>query len=188
MRVASPMLQIPSWAIILIILTFSAIVNSLSVSNTILIFARDEGSAYTAYSGLEGYGIPYEVVIVPSGGTTLPTLGNNSTQTGNYGGIIVMGEVSYQYSDGFRSALTSEQWQTIFAYQEDFGVRMARIDVYPTPEFSMFTLSDYPLAYCLHEIPGTTPANSNPGCCTNGEEQLLSFTNTTAFDTAGLKR
>ena len=140
MRLSSLVLRCPLWVVLVLAIAFSAIVDAVSVANTILIFARDEGSAYSAYSGLDGYGIPYEVVIVPSGGAALPTLGDNSTQTGNYGGIMIMGEVSYQYSDGFRSALTAQQWQQLFSYQEQYGVRMARIDVFPTPEFGMYMI------------------------------------------------
>ena len=138
MSFSSSVLRRPFWVLLIFTVAFSALVDAFSVANTILILARDEGSAYTAYSGLNGYGIPYEVVIVPSSGASLPTLANNGTQTGNYGGIMIMGEVSYQYSDGFRSALTAQQWQDIFSYQEQYGVRMARIDVFPTPEFGMY--------------------------------------------------
>ncbi|KAF2423714.1 hypothetical protein EJ08DRAFT_700958 [Tothia fuscella] len=137
-----------------------------TVDSTILVFARDTASSYSATSGLNGHGIPYQLVIVPSAGTTLPTL-NSSLTDGNYGGIIVLGEVSYQYSAGFASALTPEQWQTLYAYQIAFGVRMARLDVYPGSDF------------------GTTTAIPGAGCCDIGVEQPVSFTNTSAFPTAG---
>ena len=138
MSFLSSALRRPLWVVVLVFtVAFSSVVDAFSVANTILILARDEGSAYSAYSGLNGYGIPYEVVIVPSGGAALPTLANNGTETGNYGGIMIMGEVSYQYSDGFRSALSAQQWQDMFSYQEQYGVRMARINVFPTPEFGM---------------------------------------------------
>lgn len=106
---------------------------AISVSNTILVFARDAASATSATSGFQGYGIPYQTVIVPQAGITLPTL-NSSTTVGNYGGIVILSEVAYSYSTGFASALTAAQWQTLYNYQTSFGVRMVRLDVYPGPD------------------------------------------------------
>lgn len=105
-----------------------------TVDTTVLIFARDDYSASTASSGLEGYGIPYQTVIVPRDGITLPSLTSSATE-GRYGGIIVMGAVSYDYDGSWRSALTDAQWSTIHEYQTDFHVRLARIDEFPGPAF-----------------------------------------------------
>ena len=139
-----------------------------TVANTILIFARDLPSSYSATSGLNGYGIPYQLQLVPQAGITLPTL-NSSTTQGNYGGIIILAEVSYDYGGNtWASALTAAQFATLHAYQSDFGVRMVRIDVYPGPAFDV-----------VPTIPGA-------GCCGAGVEQLLSFTNTSGFPTANL--
>jgi hypothetical protein len=132
------------------------------------VFARDATSAYSATSGLNAYGIPYELRLVPSTGITLPAL-NSSATAGNYGGIITLSEVSYQYTDSWHSALTTSQWQQIYDYQTSFGVRLVRLDVYPDSDFGVTTT-----------VPST-------GCCDTAE-QLLSFTNTTAFPTAGLKK
>lgn len=104
-----------------------------SVANTILVFARDSASANVATLGLQAYGIPYQAVLVPQSGAALPVLNSSATQ-GNYGGILVLSEVSYQYSTGFMSALNTSQWQTLYNYQTAFGVRMVRLDVYPTPD------------------------------------------------------
>lgn len=104
-----------------------------SVANTILVFARDSASANVATLGLQGYGIPYQAVLVPQSGAALPALNSSATQ-GNYGGILVLSEVSYQYSTGFLSALNASQWQTLYDYQTAFGVRMVRLDVFPTPD------------------------------------------------------
>ncbi|KAI7334631.1 hypothetical protein KC315_g3650 [Hortaea werneckii] len=108
--------------------------NALSVSSTVLVFARDTASGYSATSGFKGYGIPFELVIVPQGGISLPSL-NDSTTQGNYGGIVVLSEVAYSYDDLWGSALTSSQWQQLYDYQMAFGVRMVRLDVYPGPNF-----------------------------------------------------
>jgi len=144
-----------------------AAVAATTVAATVLIFARDSVSAYSAYSGLNGYAIPYQIVVVPQAGITLPTL-NSSATAGNYGAIVILSEVSYDYGNvtGFQSALNSTQWAALYQYQVSFGVRMVRLDVYPSPDL------------------GTTAIG---GCCNTGVEQLISITNTTGFPTAGLK-
>lgn len=111
-----------------------------SVSNTILVFARDTTSAADATSGLQGYGIPYQVVVVPQAGVALPALNASATQ-GNYGGIIVLSEVAYSYSTGWGSALTAAQWQALYNYQVAFSIRMVRLDVFPSTDLGMFLLT-----------------------------------------------
>lgn len=141
---------------------------SKSVSNTVLVFARDSASATVATLGLQGYGIPYQTVIVPQSGAPLPVL-NSSATVGNFGSILVLSEVAYQYSTGFLSALTTTQWTSLYNYQNAFGVRMVRLDVFPTADF------------------GTTTAISGAGCCATGVEQYVRITNSTAFATANIK-
>lgn len=121
----------------LLALQASTALAAITVSNTILVFARDAASATSATLGFQGYGIPYQTVIVPQSGVALPTL-NSSATNGNYGGILVMSEVSYQYSTGFLSALTTAQWTQIYAYQTAFGVRMVRLDTFPTTDMGEF--------------------------------------------------
>lgn len=135
-----------------------------TVSSTILILARDFTSAQNgAFTGLQGYGIPYEVVTVPQEGiTSLPVL-NSSATHGSYGGIVVVSEVGYNYGDQYYSALTRRQWTALWDYQTQFGVRMVRLDVFPTADFGV---------------------SSNGG---NQRDEPLIFTNTTGFATAGLK-
>jgi hypothetical protein len=113
-----------------------------TVSNTILVFARDSASGYSGTSGLAGYGIPYQLVIVPQSGITLPTL-NSSSTSGNYGGIIVISEVAYDFGTraGWGSAITAAQWQALYSYQTTFGVRMVRLDVYPGAESGILSTS-----------------------------------------------
>jgi hypothetical protein len=115
---------------------FTSVNSAITVSSKILVLARDAASAYSGYSGLNAYGIPYQIVLVPQEGITLPTL-NSSSTVGNYGGIIVLSEVSYGYSTGWGSALTAAQWTQIYNYQTSFGVRLARLDVYPDADFGM---------------------------------------------------
>lgn len=136
-----------------------------TAASTVLILARDAPSSYSAFSGLNGYGIPYQVILVPKDGAELPVL-NNSVTAGNYGAIVILSEVSYQYANSFESALTQDQWAQLYQYQVNFAVRMVRLDVFPSPET------------------GTTALGS---CCDTGVEQLISISNSTAFPTAGLK-
>jgi hypothetical protein len=141
-------------------------INSATVASTVLIIARDTKAAYSGYSGLAGYGIPYQILIVPSSGAALPVL-NSSSTSGNFGAIVVISEVSYDYGTaGFQSALTSAQWSSLYGYQVTFGVRMVRIDVFPSADTGTAVLG---------------------GCCGTGVEQLVSISNNSGFPTAGLK-
>lgn len=136
-----------------------------TAASTVLVLARDSPSSYSAFSGLNGYGIPYQVVLIPRDGAALPVL-NSTATVGNYGAIVILSEVSYQYTNSFESALTQAQWAALYQYQVNFAVRMVRLDVFPSTET------------------GTTALG---GCCDTGEEQLISISNSTAFPTAGLK-
>ncbi|EHL02098.1 hypothetical protein M7I_1877 [Glarea lozoyensis 74030] len=145
----------------------AAAVTVRNTKNTVLIFARDADSSYSAFSGLNGYGIPYQVVNVPVGGAKLPVL-NSSATVGNYGAIVVLSEVSYENSKTgtFDSALTTAQWASLYQYQVSFGIRMVRLDALPGSEFGTSALG---------------------ACCDNGVEQLLTITDSSAFPTSGLK-
>ncbi|KAH8694066.1 hypothetical protein BGW36DRAFT_215461 [Talaromyces proteolyticus] len=137
-----------------------------TVLSTILVIAGDSSSAATASSGLNGYGIPFRTLIVPQAGVALPAL--NTSAGGNFGGIVVASQVSYDYggTTGYQSALTTDQWNQLYSYQLTYGVRMVQYDVYPGPAF------------------GATALGS---CCNAGVEQLVSFTDSTDFPTAGLR-
>jgi hypothetical protein len=136
------------------------------IADTILILARSQNDADAASSGLQGYGIPFEVLIVPQAGVTLPTLGTETR--GNYAGFITVSELAYEYPTGWASAITSAQWQQIYDYQLASGVRMVRIDAWPQADF------------------GTRVAIGSDGCC-NGVEQTVKLTNDTLFKSANLK-
>jgi len=141
-------------------------VTATKVNSTALVIARDQSTAYTAYSGLNDHGIPYYLLTVPQGGVALPTL-NDSTTVGNYGLIVVLSEVSYDYgSDGYRSALTQSQWTSLYNYQIAFGVRMVRLDAYPSDQSGTKALG---------------------ACCDTGVEQYVAISSDKYFPTAGLK-
>jgi hypothetical protein len=135
-----------------------------TISSTILVLARDQTAAQNGVTlGLQGYGIPYEVITVPQEGISNLPLLNSSTTHGNYGGIVVLSEVGYNYDDQYYSALTRRQWNQLWDYQISFGVRMVRLDVFPTSDFGVV---------------------SNGG---NVNNEPVVFTNVTGFSTAGLK-
>ncbi|GAD97217.1 extracellular serine-rich protein [Paecilomyces variotii No. 5] len=142
-------------------------VESSSVLSTVLVLAIDSTSAQTATSGLNAYGIPFTTVIVPQEGVTLPDL--NGTSGGNFGGIVVASEVSYDYggTTGWQSALSTDQWNQLYAYQLEYGVRMVQYDVYPGPNYGASAIDD--------------------GCCNTGIEQELSLTDISDFPTSGLR-
>ncbi|KAM7185194.1 non-anchored cell wall protein-1 [Rhypophila sp. PSN 637] len=159
---------LPALTWLLIALYASLTAAALSVSSTILVFARDAVSAKSATSGLQGYGIPYQVVIVPQAGIALPAL-TASGSTGNYGGIIVLSDVAYEYPTGWASAITADQWQTIYSYQVAYGIRLVRLDSFPNTDL------------------GVTTAISGAGCCNAGVEQLVGINDTSAFPTVNIK-
>lgn len=137
-----------------------------TVNGTVLVIARDTIVAYSAYSGLNDHGIPYELLIVPAEGAALPSLNDSATQ-GNYGLIVVLSEVSYiNIGTGqYHSALTDAQWNALYNYQLAFGIRMVRLDVAPS---------------------AATGTASVGVCCSNGDQQV-SISNDKEFTTAGLK-
>lgn len=118
--------------------------------------------------GLEGLGINYEILTFPQAGTPLPTLEQDGY--GNYAGIVTLKELSYEYNEpertGWLSALTDAQWTVLYDYQVKYGVRMARLDVFPTTQFGANV-----------RAPGGASAAG----------QLWSFTNLTGFESSGIK-
>jgi hypothetical protein len=154
----------PLVASLLLLPYASAYVGGATISSTVLVIARDATSAENSVAaGLRGYGIPFEIVIVPQAGiSSLPVL-NSSATTANYGGIVTVSELVYNYDGLYNSALSQSQWEELFSYQTNFGVRMARLDVFPTADFGV-----YPLA-------------------SNVNDEPIIFTNTSGFSSAGLK-
>jgi hypothetical protein len=143
-----------------------------SVYQTALILGGDVNETLYVVSTLQSYSSPYQTIIFPKTGGYLPTLENTTSTTGNYGLIIILEDVSYDYGGtrGWDSALTTDQWDALYAYQTKYGVRMIQLNVSP---------------YLLE---GVAPANGSNGtafgCCTS-EEQYISLIND--FPMAGLR-
>jgi hypothetical protein len=144
------------------------VVPGATVDSTVLILVREGDATYSVTSGLDAYGIPYQLVFVPKTGFSLPVLNTSSTQ-GKYGGIISLSELAFEYDSGYGSGISTAQYDSIYAYQLAFGVRFVRIDAFPQPEF------------------GTTTAPEGSGCCSLDDEQMISLTNSSGFPTANIK-
>ncbi|KAL2828816.1 hypothetical protein BJY01DRAFT_255239 [Aspergillus pseudoustus] len=143
---------------------------SLGFAADILIIARNSAEANVASSGLNAYGIPFTTLLVPQSGAQLPIL-DSAAGGGRFGGIVIAGEVSYDYSStngSWASALTPSQWNQLYAYQLKYGVRMVEYDVSPGIKFG-------------------TKLASTDGCCEDNIEQLISFSDTSDFPSAGLR-
>lgn len=145
-----------------------SLTSALSTNATILVLARNNAAAYSATSGFNAYGIPYQLQIVPAEGIALPPLQSADNTTGNYGGVLILSEVAYDYNGSWHSALTTDQFNQIYAYQSQYGARLVRLDVYPGPAY------------------GTTTQIAGSGCCSSGEEQLVSISDISKFPTANI--
>lgn len=142
--------------------------SGIQVNSTVLILARDSFDVASVSPGLDAYAIPWQQYLIPQAGAPLPTLNSSLTQA-NYGSIILIGSISYDYNGTYNSALTTAQWNQLYAYQTNFKIRMVRINEYPGPNF------------------GTTVANANsPGCCDTGVDATISLTNTALIPGANL--
>lgn len=155
--------------ILVSLLFFGSVIEALTVTSTVLVISKDVPSSRVVTAPLDGYGIPYEVLAVPQGGVIrFPTL-NSTTTEANYGLIVVLSAVAYDYGSeggGWRSALSTDQWTELRNFQKAFAVRMIHLDVYPGPDYGATALG---------------------GCCNPGTIQLAKLTDNTAFPTAGLK-
>ncbi|KAH7239535.1 hypothetical protein BKA59DRAFT_503322 [Fusarium tricinctum] len=143
--------------------------SSTTTATTILILGKDDYACDSAASGLQGYGIPYEKVLVPQEGFVMPTL-NSTSSKGKYGAIILVDAASYLYASGWASAITQQMWDQIFEYQLHFNARLVRINEYPSTQF------------------GVAPAGD--GCCSDQDgvdPQFVSLTDTSQFPSANLK-
>ncbi|KAK6518147.1 hypothetical protein TWF506_005307 [Arthrobotrys conoides] len=103
--------------------------------NNVLILAPDQATAALTEQPLDGYGMAWDTFIVPKGGIELPALTSNDTDgtiTCKYNIIAMHSQLSYDYGDlGWRSALTQDQMNQIYAYQVSCNVRMVHFNIWP---------------------------------------------------------
>jgi hypothetical protein len=143
-----------------------------SLYQTALVIATDAGAADQVMHILNGYGQPAYFLQFAKNGTNLPaleTIQANGMSVGNYGLIIIVGLVTYDFggTTGWASAITTAQWDALYAYQLKYGVRMVHMDGFPG------------------SFPGTTVAPGPSGCCST-EDQTVYISNTSFIPTAGL--
>jgi hypothetical protein len=138
------------WAAASVLFACGAVNAAVTVNSTILVIARDANASYSGTSVLQGYGIPYQVVDMSLSGGGFPQL-NSTSDSGNFGGIVTVSAASYQGGDDWKSVLSENQWQELYRYQENFGVRMVRLNSWPAAEFGVqangnVVTSDLPVA------------------------------------------
>ena len=108
---------------------------AVTVNSTILVISRDSNSTFGGVSLLQGYGIPYQVFDLSVKGS-LPAL-NSTPDAGNFGGIVTVSQTEYSGSDDWKSAISDTQWRQLYAYQEAFGVRMVRLNAWPSTDYGV---------------------------------------------------
>ncbi|KAF2800213.1 hypothetical protein K505DRAFT_355893 [Melanomma pulvis-pyrius CBS 109.77] len=131
----------PSWKSVLglwiLVVFLPHITNAVvTVKSTLLILARDSNATFSGTSVLQGYGIPYQVVDLSLPGGGYPQL-NATPDTGNFGGIVTVSAREYKAGDDWKAALNDKQWKELYAYQEAFGVRMVRLNAWPSADYGV---------------------------------------------------
>ena len=141
-------------------------VYSLVHNSTALFLATDDSALENAKYLFDGYGLNYTQVAVPQEGIELPEL--EMRDGGNFGLIVVVSQVMYGTTQRV-SALTDDQWNSLYDYQTKYGVRMVQLAVAPGQAFGV---------------------NALGSCCDKDEEQFLTLVESiqeSEFPTAGLK-
>ncbi|KAK6358154.1 hypothetical protein TWF730_007508 [Orbilia blumenaviensis] len=141
--------------------------------NNVLILAPDAATAALTEQPLDGYGMAWDTFIVPKEGIALPALTSNDTDgsiTCKYNIIVMHSQLSYDYGDlGWRSALTQDQTNELYAYQVTCNVRMVHFNIWP---------GNYAFG-----------ADAIGGCCNSGDDQNVTIVAEVAakrFPSAGL--
>ncbi|KAF1961030.1 hypothetical protein CC80DRAFT_544427 [Byssothecium circinans] len=102
-----------------------------TIQSTLLILSRDPNATLSGTAVLQGYGIPYQVINLALPAAGFPQL-NSTPDAGNFGGIVAVSSRSYTNGDDWNTALNEKQWQELYSYQEAFGVRMVRLNSWPS--------------------------------------------------------
>ena len=109
---------------------------AVTINSTILVLARDANASYSGTSVLEGYGIPFQAVDLSLPGGGFPQL-NSTADAGNFGGIVAVSGRAYSGGDDWNTVLNDKQWQELYRYQESFGVRLVRLNAWPSADFGV---------------------------------------------------
>lgn len=117
----------------LLFLALISLSECLSSNSTTLIIATTVDNADKASYILNGYGVGFEVLLVPKDGVALPML--KTTDGGNYGLVVILSEAVYIANGTSTTAMTPAQWSELYDYQRIFKVRMVLLDVIPGPKY-----------------------------------------------------
>ncbi|KAF2188804.1 putative extracellular serine-rich protein [Zopfia rhizophila CBS 207.26] len=138
----------PSWKSFLRLWSLGSILSTLNiadaavtVNSTILILSREPNATDSGTCVLRGYGIPFQVVNLALQGGGFPQL-NSTPDTGNYGGIVTVNARGYKGGDDWKKVLNEKQWDALYKYQEAFGVRMVRLNSWPSSDFGVSAVGD----------------------------------------------
>lgn len=135
---------------------------AVTVNSTLLVLARDSNATLPGTLVLQGHSIPYQVVDLSLSAAKLPQL-NSTPDAGNFGGIVTVSARDYKSGDDWNTILNEQEWRDLYRYQEAFGVRMVRLNAWPSAQFGV---------------------QSNGGVVT--ADQPIALTNLTSFTTANL--
>ena len=117
----------------LLLLALISLSDCLSSNSTTLIIATTVDNADKASYILNGYGVGFEVLLVPEDGVALPML--KTIEGGNYGLVVILQEAMYTANGTSRTTMTPAQWSELYDYQRTFKVRMVLLDVVPGSKY-----------------------------------------------------
>jgi len=109
---------------------------AVTINSTLLVLSREPNATASGVSVLQGYGIPYQVVDLSIPAAGFPQL-NSTPNTGNFGGIVAVSARPYSGGDDWNKVLSDKQWQELYRYQEAFGVRLVRLNAWPSADFGV---------------------------------------------------
>lgn len=160
-----PLFQPPLTRLALVLALLITLCQAVAYNSTALVLASDAQGTDEATYLLNGYGIGHEAYVVSENGITLPPL--EDANGGNYGLLVIVAQAQTNGT----SSLTTAQWNSLYAYQKKYGVRMVQLDVVPSADFGV---------------------SFNKACCDSsaGIEQnitLIESAQTSHFPTAGLR-
>lgn len=120
-------------------------------NSTVLVIGTSGDVTEEAVYILRSYGLTYQTLIFSQNGdNVLPPL--ETDDGGNYGLLIPVANV--QFPNTTTSALTNDQWNTLYAYQEKYSIRMVQVAASPNTKFGVKLVE---------------------GCCGAGVEQNVSL-------------
>jgi hypothetical protein len=146
----------------------------ISIQMKVLVISADgtEPSFAAITSMLDQVGVPYDKLIAATTPLTASML-SDGLGNGKYQGILLTtGNLGYLTADGtYQSALTTEQWQTLWAYEAAFRVRQSTLYTYP---------GGYPDTYGLNLYSGVdTTTTALTAKLTAAGKNIFSYLNPT---------